>query len=193
MDGITRNVNLLRHHTHALVVQPVTRLPGYLRLAFLLGGAMTLLVLGWTLVLSLNEQPINPLTSYTSILPGQPRTAMIAKIFSCGFETGSEGRIEYCTRSPATGPFLFIAVTFSSNVVSSVDFVARNGALTVGQVAADWGRPQVLVYGQFVLLSWPHVGVTVNGQTQSRRFSYFNPVVRLSIISPQISAYDTGY
>lgn len=189
MNRTMRNVDLLRHHTHALVVPSLMRLPGYLRLAFLLASAMTLLVLGWTLALSLNEQPINPLIAYTSILPGQPRNAMIAKIFSCGFETGSEGRIEYCTCSPATGPFLFIAVTFSSNVVSSVDFIARKDALTVGQVAADWGRPQVQVYGQSVLLRWPHIGVIINGQAQSRRFSYFNPVFRLSIISPQISAY----
>jgi hypothetical protein len=179
--------------TTTFVPQPARRsipvsVPVYVRAILLLSACMATLVASWLLPLGRAAQPSNPFASYAAILPGQPRQAVIEQQFSCPLSNLAHTQQdyeqarqrEYCTRAPAVGPFSFVAVTMSNGVVSRVEFSLREAALTVGDLALLWGRPDKALYRQSINLEWSNVGVTASGWAESHRFNYANPVLRLT-------------
>jgi hypothetical protein len=137
------------------------------------------ITLNWTISSRQNVPSPNPFADYEGILPGQPRSALGAMRFSCNINDVSD-QSEYCTRAPADGPFSLIGVTVSNGVINRVEFSLRASALTVGNMALLWGRPTIYFYQKSVNLEWPSLGVSASAWAESRRFSYFIPVIRLS-------------
>jgi hypothetical protein len=131
-----------------------------------------------TMLAQHNGSPGDPFSTYTNALPGQTRSAIVARGFFCPayFSVDSS---EYCTQSPLTGPFSHVAVTLSHGVVRKTYFVVRGGALRIGDLPAHWGRPTVHVYGRSVKLDWSDIGVTAFGCSANGEFSYFLQVSRL--------------
>lgn len=182
MNITTQTGNLTQERPRRHVRIPTARLPIYVRLMLLTSALMTVGVIGWTIVLRQDVEFSNPFAEYAEILPGQPRSAVIALQFSCNDTYVPV----YCTHAPATGDFSLVTATLSGDVVKRVDFMVRNGALVVGELPLAWGRPHVQVYGQSVNLEWPDIGMRAGGHAQNRRFSYFVPLFRLSISASQI-------
>lgn len=165
---------------------PSVRLPVYVNLMLLVSAVIAVVVVGWTIPVRQPEQPSNAFIDYAVILPGQPLSAVLGMGFSCN-STNSSGSSEYCTRSPADGPFRLIAVTLSEGMVSRVTFTIREAALVTGDLALLWGRPNIRFYDKSLNMEWPSVGVSAEGWAENRRFSYALPVLRLSFGNPATS------
>lgn len=164
------------------IAVPAVRPPLYVRVMLPITLAMAVLVGVWTLLVRPGVQPQDAFSDFVEILPGQAWNENVAKQFSC--EPDKSAVQGYCFRLPAAGPFLLVAVSLSDGVVSQTDFSVHEGALTVGDLALLWGRPNVRLYRQSVNLDWPSVGVTANGWAESWQFSYSIPVQRISFAPP---------
>jgi hypothetical protein len=158
-------------------------LPIYACVMLLLTAIMVMLVAGRTMPLRQVVEPSNPFSEYLAIWPGQPWNSSVAQPFFCN-PNNSVDSTEYCTRTPPDGPFSLIAIIVSDRVVSRVDLAVREGMLMAGDLALVWGNPTTRLYRQSVHLDWPDIGVTVSAWAESRRFSYFIPVIRLSFTRP---------
>ena len=148
--------------------------PVYLWLALVLSAAIV--GEGTVAMLTQENTLANPFSNYDSILPGQPRSAVIAAQFSCQ----SSKQSEYCTRAPAEGPFSLVSVILREGVVRRNTFVVRTSGLVVGDLALLWGRPHIRRYGHSFNFEWQNA-VTAMGGAKNGRFSYHLPVWVISL------------
>lgn len=185
MNTVNQTGGLSRQRAPRQIAIATVKLPIYARPMFLLLVLINLLVVGWTILLRQDVQLTNPFSEYADILPGQPKSAVLALQFSCKTMNDTYEPM-YCTRAPVAGDFSLVTATLSNDVVRRVDFIVRKGALVVGELSLAWGRPQVSVYGQSVNLEWWDLGVAAGGHAQNRRFGYFVPLFRLSITASKI-------
>jgi hypothetical protein len=184
MNSVSRITNIVR--TQRTIALPQVRLPFYAYLPILVFLFLAGLLIGWTSSLRQAGPPSDTFSAYMLPLPGQPHSALVALRFSCD-PNNRAGQNEYCTRAPATGPFFHVAAYVSGDVISRVDLMVHQGALTVGDLALLWGRPTVHLYRKSINLDWPAQGISANGWTESGRFSYSILIHRISFGSPFIS------
>jgi len=158
-------------------------LPLYLR--FMLGLSLGVLVVvsGVTTLTRFAQPPSNPFSAYADLLPGQPRSALVLRRFSCSYER--ETNIEsfqspisqYCVLLPETGAFDHIGVMLSDNVIKRVAFSLGDNSLTVGDLAVWWGRPEIGVsYREWMTVYWPDIGISVKAWAEQGQFSYSLPL-----------------
>lgn len=173
--------------TLVIPIVPI-RLPLYLHLALAFLALTTLVAAGWAALVRQNIEPANPFSIYTEILPGQERDALIQQAFVCStdpyyrLDYGLKDN-EYCARPLPEGSFWLITSTVRDGVIRRTDFLARNGALTLGDLMFLWGRPRVRLYRQSARFEWPSLGISASGWAESWQFSYHMQVTRISINS----------
>ncbi len=177
-------------HAQRGIAVPTVNPPSYVRLMLIAAVAMAAVVTMWTLLFHQEVPPVNPFAETLEGVLGQPRQAIAAQSFSCSPSSGGYPQSSpehtvaeqsgYCSRAPVAGPFSLIGAALSRGVVRQVEFSMRAGALTVGDLALLWGRPNVRIYRQSVNLEWPRIGISANGWAESWRFSYSIPVQRIS-------------
>jgi hypothetical protein len=179
-----------RHFTVPKLTTPIVpiRLPAYLYLALALLAVTAVVVMGWVVLVRQDVQLSNPFSNYAEIFPGQGRNALISLDFSCNaypyYSLDSTWKdYEYCTGTLEKGTFWLISATLKNGRVQRTDFVVRKGALTLGDLMFLWGRPQVRLYRKSAHFEWPSLGISASGSVESRQFSYFIPVTRVSIVS----------
>jgi hypothetical protein len=153
-------------------------LPIYIRLMLLITGIVSIGSVGFTSLVRLNKPIPNPFTAYADIFPGQPQARVIARGFSC------QSSPQYCTSTPANSPFALIAVTLASGVVKELDFAMHPNTLVMGDLPVAWGRPQIEMFQESVLLKWESIGVSANAWSVSKHFSYFMALSRISFGRP---------
>jgi hypothetical protein len=134
----------------------------------------------------LTQPSPEPFVSLADLFPGQPRSAVEARGFSCmviGFGTYAET----CLLLPNTGIFSEIGVTTSPlGYVNSSYFRLREDTLRLGDLAALWGRPEVYDQYEYLLFSW--FGGSVNATSAyTGRFSFLLPVDRVFFEIPNVS------
>lgn len=162
----------------------VRALPFILKLALygmLVFPILSVVMIGLMTLARLAERPSDPLSIYREVLPGQSESAVMAREFSCYAQPPTADHNAWCTYGPTGSPFYLVYVTLKKGIITRIDFAARKNALMVGDLPRSWGRPEIQLYGKSAILKWPEVGVSANGWTESGQFSYFMPVVRLSL------------
>jgi hypothetical protein len=174
METITSAIGGVRRHVGRTDALPILILPAYRYLMLLMIGILAVGLVGWAAAVRLNVQFPDPFAAYTDIFPGQPRSAVIARGFSC------QSSPQYCTAAPADGPFFLVAVTLANDSVRRLDFTVRQNTLVMGDLPLAWGRPRIQIYQESVILNWTALGVSANGWAASRHFDYFMPLVRIS-------------
>ena len=128
--------------------------------------------------------PPNPFASFADVFPGQPRSSLIARRFSCltGSYNFTEGAPnEYCTLNPASGIFSHVMVGINQDTIQNILFMVRDDTLRVGNLMLLWGKPEVHEYSRSVYLYWRSRGVFAIASHDTARFSLFLPVRRVSI------------
>jgi hypothetical protein len=160
------------------------QLPLYLRfmLSLSLGiSAMVACIL--TLTRFMQPSP-NPFASFADVFPGQPRSAIEARGFSCAL-TPYPTYAEACIYWPKTGDFSLVRIAFSSpDAVSSISFGARDNTLRLGDLVALWGRPEVHKYGRSTYFFWFDGRVTGMASADVERVSLFSPVASIRFENP---------
>jgi hypothetical protein len=177
MMNITSERTTTAYHPRNITL-PAVRAPIYVRLMFMVAVGMTVLGTAWAALFRQATQPLNPFAEMLQSVVGESWQAVGSHHFSC---SGSAGDA-YCTRRPTDGPFSLIAVTLRQGVVSRVEFSMHEGALTAGDLALLWGRPDVDVYHSSVNLEWPRIGLSANGWADAWQFSFAIPVERISFV-----------
>jgi hypothetical protein len=127
----------------------------------------------------------DPFAAFVDYFPGHPVDMRLleARGFSCRYQAvlipADLGA--YCWRSLAAGPFSWVYVTIWDGIVKRLDFDVHANSLAMGDLVLLWGRPQLIINGNFVNVSWRAGGITRGlGWSQNERFAYFQP---LSLIS----------
>jgi hypothetical protein len=132
----------------------------------------------------------NPFSDYADILPGQARSALVLRRFSCaaGRVTNDRsshlGFTQYCVLQLGNGLFDHIGVMVSDNAVNRVFFSARENALTVGDLVFLWGRPPMIARDrEQMTLAWSRGEWTILANTKGTRLSYLMPLRRVVFIA----------
>jgi hypothetical protein len=127
----------------------------------------------------------DPFAAFADYFPGQPVDMRLleARGFSCRYQAvlipADLGA--YCWRGLAAGPFSWVYVTIWDGIVKRLDLDVHANSLVMGDLVLLWGRPQLIINGNFVNVSWRADGITRGlGWSQNERFTYFQP---LSLIS----------
>lgn len=157
-----------------LLLSPPVYLYPPLRVSFILALILTV----WMGVVR-RDLPASPFSTYSQILPGQPYSSASARDFSCDTYRKT-GRREYCTYSPTNGSFSLISVIFTDEVVSRINFAVRENTLNAGDLILVWGRPNIQLYRQSIILEWPDIGISAMAWAKNGRFQYFTPVEHVS-------------
>jgi hypothetical protein len=147
-------------------------------------SGFTTLCVGARALAGYTTLPSNPFASFADVLPGQPRSALVARGFSCPVSffiaTDPDVTDETCVFYQAIDIFRQVQVTVSQGVIRHLTFIMRENALTIGDLAALWGNPEVQEYGRSVDLFWRSHGVYAIASNISGRFSPFLPVWSVS-------------
>jgi len=178
MVSIHTTVGMLWNRFPQTNVFSLFRFPTYIRLMLLITGIVCIGSVGFTALMRLNTPIPNPFIPYADIFPGQSHRTVLLHGFSCQFSP------QYCTSAPANSPFALISVTLASGVVKHLDFAMRPNTLTMGDLPVEWGKPQIQIFQESVLLNWNSLGISANAWTVSRHFSYFMALTRISFSLP---------
>src|SRR5215468_6724388 len=116
---------------------PAIRLTLCLRLELLILIVVSAICTCWVALAQQQKPRINPLSDYSSILPGQSLKHVIAQGFHCS-SNDLAPEWNYCISSPADGPFWYIHLVTTKGVVTSVSFCVREGAIMVGDLTLLW-------------------------------------------------------
>jgi hypothetical protein len=121
--------------------------------------------------------PPNPFAAFADVLPGQPRSAIVARGFSCPVSFFSPGVTEEsCILNLATGSFSQIQVTISHGVIFQSFFTMPGDVLKLGDLILLWGTPKIHENEHSVSFLWPGHGVVASAAIQTGQFSPFLPV-----------------
>jgi len=151
----------------------------YQRLMLVLLSIMTIVCISWVMLVRQRVSASNPFWGYTTILPGQQWKSKAAEGYSC-HQTVTTGNNKYCTFSPTSGPFWYINLVTHDNIISSVTFCVRDGALRVGDLALLWGKPTIQIFQKSGLFKWSSSHATADGVTGGWGFGYDFPLVHVT-------------
>jgi len=158
---------------------PSLILPPYLRIAFIILSGFATVSVGVG-VLAGYRTPLNPFSIFADVFPGQPRSAVAARGFSCPasffFITEPGLTDETCFLNPTAGPFFQVSVITSQDLIRHITFTLRENTLTLGDLAALWGMPEVHEYGHAAFFMWSNSGVIATTIAYTGEFSLFLPV-----------------
>lgn len=133
----------IRHHQSVLLALQfqLSVLP---RLAVALVVTFAVLIGGFSLAPRSTPLPVDPFAPFADVLPGSPRSAVVARGFACAMATYPILPDEYCTLDLETGIITHIGVVVSRQTVTRTDYTLREGALRLGDLALAWGSPNAL-------------------------------------------------
>jgi hypothetical protein len=159
--------------------KPAPRLSARLLVVFFMLVGFTVVNVG-TMVLAGHATTLsNPFSTYADILPGQHRSAVVARGFSCAMDY-LLSHDQYCTLDLETGISSQVGVVISRGAVRQTDFYLRENTLRIGDLALLWGTPD-LRYGQSVAtFIWSGSGVSAWGVFSSGRNPLLLPVQGVS-------------
>jgi hypothetical protein len=93
-----------------------------------------------------------------------------------------------CFFSPADGPIAQVVVRVSRGAVEQVQLAPHGDALLLGDLIAQWGKPEIEVYSRRTRLRWPSVRLEANTEDTSLPISYQAVVRRVTISAVQQKA-----
>jgi hypothetical protein len=123
----------------------------------------------------------NPFDAYTTIMPGQPLSALEA--FACGSAYNNHTNMSafYCVIRPDEGPIRSISINSAYGKVESMTFRASD--VRVGDLVEHWGHPDLTrVFQRSFTLAWDE-GIYVIGSLQGR-YNYWSRANYVLVMTP---------
>jgi hypothetical protein len=167
------------------------RLPPYLWAVLVMVIGFTALITGVRALAHDGLPSTNPFASFSDVFPGRTRTGIEALGFLCRTHPWSDGAgtpEELCESRPYSGPFSLISLSITQGHIRSSIFVARAGALQVGDLLALWGRPEVRPNGHVPHLAWRRRGIGAVITSYHGAFSLFLYVWKVYLSIPSTEA-----
>jgi len=129
------------------------------------------------ILLPARTSPRDLFAPYADISPGQSHDSVLQKGFKCQFNVALTVE-EFCRLTLRTGLFSEIRVWFTRDtvLVGRAVFIPREKMLTVGDLAALWGKPEIAVYNRTANLRWRDMRVVTILQDYNDHFSYWYPI-----------------
>lgn len=154
---------------------PLLPLHSYLLALVLIVGGFTLAGLGAKAMQQSAPDLPGLFAAYADIFPGQPRSAMQARGFSCPMSAyGSyRGSTETCFLHLPPDAFEQITVVANREHIVQTSFVLRGNRLTLGDLAAVLGEPEISEMNHVVTFQWQEAGVTASSQRRDGQTSLF--------------------
>ncbi len=146
---------------------------GWFMLAVFLG--ILVMVAAVTALARHMQPPSNPFSAYADIFQRQPRSALVARGFSCSHRAPDNYDIT-CILKPPEGVFSQVSAGFSQDFIRYTTVMVRENMLRVGDLVALWGRPEVHEYGHVAMFVWPSSGVMASTYAYTGQFSLFLPL-----------------
>jgi hypothetical protein len=143
---------------------------------------------GGAIALTRNAAPVSdPFVGLTDIFPGQPRTALEARGFSCFVSNYSyrSTPAEYCFLSRDEGVFSVVEALVSGVTIREVDFKVRENSLRIGDLMLLWGSPAIYEHTDSVNFLWEH-GIGAVATPHGRHPSYMLAVKTIYITEPNV-------
>ena len=133
----------------------ITVLVNLISMAALVGLISLTIVNVWTGVLTQPSEPAsNPFATFVDIFPGQPRSAVDTREFSCYGNPLTTAVDENCTMELADGVVKEIQIGILFNVIDTTTFVIRDNGLRLGDFEVFLGTPEVHRFGSMVQFLW---------------------------------------
>ena len=159
-------------------------LPRYLLAMLLLLLACTGVTLSvWGLGHS-PQLPPNPFISFADVFPGQPRSAVVSRGFSCltsAYSGYSESPNEICSLWPKDGLFSQVSVGINQDIVQNILFTLHENTLRIGDLMLLWGQQDFHMYNGAGYFFWGNTHNTTSAVNHTRRFSHFLSVRKVYI------------
>jgi hypothetical protein len=152
----------------------------YLLPMFVVVAIFTAVYAGARMLAGDTAAPFNPFAPYADVFPGQPRSAVVDRGFSCpsvrDYDTYQDTSEETCIFRPESDPFFDVQVVLSSDSIHQIMFAIHDNRLRVGNLIALWGKPEVQVKSHLVYLFWRSRKINALAPRDTGRFSLFLPV-----------------
>jgi hypothetical protein len=149
---------------------------------------ITTIVIG--VIIAAHREMADPFSVFSDLFGDDARQAALVRGFRCqDTELHSYSQIVsgYCAQRSADKTFSGTYLTLSGNVANEVSFSLRDNALALGDLVVLWGKPEIRLYCEVMVASWParHIMVLVAPPPRSpaRRaggINYFLPVIAVS-------------
>jgi hypothetical protein len=159
---------------------PSLILPPYALVVFVVVTAFAAVNAGVGALAGYMSTPFDPFAAFADVFPGQSRSAVAARGFSCpsanAHDTYQDLSEETCTLSPESGPFSRVELVLSGDTISQIGFMMRDDMLKIGDLMRLWGKAEVQEYSRSVYLFWRSRGIVALAPWHTGQFSVFLPV-----------------
>jgi len=122
----------------------------------------------------------DPVAEFADVLPGQPKSAIVARGFSCP-ALAYRSPNEHCSLRPKRSAFSHVDVDIVSGRISHSSFNVRSNLLRVGELVLLWGIPEIEAGANTVVLRWHRIDTTAIATSHTGKFSFLLGVDRLFI------------
>jgi hypothetical protein len=186
-DGIIDPANFLfKEKRRMMLLRRIHSTTPYLLALLLLTSGFTALNLG-ARALTGRSRLVNPFAVYITVFPGQPRSAVPGRGFTCpmsAYSSSSSFAEEICVAWPKDGVFSQVTVASTHDRVQQITFILQPERLQVGDLVLLWGRPDMELSSHAIYLHWPqHRIFAVTGDYEGR-FSFTLPIHQVILGRP---------
>ncbi len=125
--------------------------------------------------------PANPFITYADILPGQPKSAVVARGFICSSSSEvsfGTGRDEHCVLE-SDREFAQIQLNLSRGVVVSTQFLTAHESIRLGDLMAWLGKATLIEQCAMSGFSWRGQSVLI--WSSSSDLSPFSPLWKVTV------------
>jgi len=166
---------------------PSRKPPLYVLLVFILVSGFSAGGAGMRILARNAAAASNPFAVFADVFPGQSRSAVAARGFSC-YSAGASASDrdptdESCILRPESGSLSQVEVLIPGDEIRRLDFRIHENALRLGDLAVFWGVPEVQRYSRSLYVFWRSLGIFALVVRNTEEFSLFLPVQRVYFFS----------
>ena len=163
------------------------RLPWFVWMPLSMLAVIT--VITGSIALAAHRELSNPFAPYHDLLGDDARQAALSRGFTCQ-SSPSQITYDYCVQQQPSELFSRLSVRMSGDTANETVFSLRENTLTLGDLSALWGKPEIEQYCETMAASWPdrHIMGLVS-QSPTGRIGYFSPIISVSFTSGSPSGW----
>jgi hypothetical protein len=126
----------------------------------------------------------NPFSAYRDLFGDDARQAALARGFKCQNSKVPDASLklaDLCVQHDPDKMFSRLSLRMSGDIVNEIIFSPGENRLTLGDLGALWGKPEIAHYCEVIAASWPDRQI-MGLISPSGRIGYFSPVISVSFM-----------
>lgn len=176
-------MELVRQYRRQSAISVISiQLPWYVWIALFVLTSITIIVIG--VIMAAHRDVSDPFSDFSDLFGDDARQAALVRGFTCR-DTEARSHLQtqsgYCAQRNTDTIFSGISLGMSGDRAHEISFSLRDNTLTLGDLVLLWGTPEIRLYCEVVVASWParHV-MAIIAPLRTGRVSYFLPVISVS-------------